>query len=45
MALPLVENLLSITRMNGADMGGITKNDEILEEVLSEAGHGFQKAP
>ena len=23
----MVENLLSITRMNGADMGGITKND------------------
>ena len=39
----MVENLLSITRMNGADMGGITKNDEILEEVLSEAVMAFKK--
>ena len=39
----MVENLLSITRMNGADMGGITKNDEILEEVLSEAVTAFKK--
>ena len=41
----MVENLLSITRMNGADMGGITKNDEILEEVLSEAVAWLSKAP
>ena len=39
----MVENLLSITRMNGADMGGIAKTDEILEEVLSEAVMTFRK--
>lgn len=39
----MVENLLSITRISGSEMGEITKEDEILEEVLSEAIMTFRK--
>lgn len=37
----MVENLLSITRISGTDT--ITKTDEVLEEVLSEAVLSFKK--
>ena len=37
----MVENLLSITRINGS--GEITKTDQVLEEVLSEAVQSFKK--
>ena len=39
----MVENLLSITRISGAEMGGINKDYELLEEVFSEAVQGFRK--
>ncbi len=39
----MVENLLSVTRINGSEMGGIQKQDEVLEEVLSEAVVNFKK--
>ena len=38
----MVENLLSITRINGEEMS-IKKENEILEEVLSEAVFNFKK--
>ena len=41
----MVENLLSITRMNGADMGSIMKNDEIRRKKSPKAVESFQKAP
>jgi len=39
----MVENLLSITRISGETRGSIRKEDELLEEVLSEAVAGFKK--
>ena len=39
----MVENLLSVTRINGSEMGGIIKQDEMMEEVLSEAVVNFKK--
>ena len=39
----MVENLLSITRISGGEMGQIQKEGEILEEVLSEAVLNFRK--
>ncbi len=39
----MVENLLSITRIGGGETGRIKKNDELLEEVLSEAVQTFRK--
>ena len=39
----MVENLLSITRISGGEMGQIQKEGEILEEVLSEAVMNFRK--
>ena len=39
----MVENLLSITRIGGHDSASIRKNDELLEEVLSEAVQTFKK--
>ena len=39
----MVENLLSITRISGGEVGTIVKEDEVLEEVLSEAVMGFRK--
>ena len=39
----MVENLLSITRISGDDVRGIQKEDEALEEVLSEAVLNFRK--
>lgn len=39
----MVENLLSITRISGSGTGEITKTDELLEEVLSEAVMNFKK--
>ena len=39
----MVENLLSITRITGGKMNSITKKDEMLEEVLSEAVVNFRK--
>ena len=39
----MVENLLSVTRIGGGEMGTIAKEDEVLEEVLSEAVLGFRK--
>lgn len=39
----MVENLLSITRIGNGEMEQIKKEDEILEEVLSEAVMNFRK--
>ena len=39
----MVENLLSITRMGNISTGGIKTEDQILEEVLSEAVMSFKK--
>jgi len=39
----MVENLLSITRIGGEEISNIKKQDEILEEVLSEAVFNFKK--
>lgn len=39
----MVENLLSVTRINGDATGCIKKQEEILEEVLSEAVLNFRK--
>lgn len=39
----MVENLLSITRISGGQIGNIRKEDEILEEVLSESVMNFRK--
>ena len=39
----MVENLLSITRISGDDVRGIQKEDEALEEVLSEVVLNFRK--
>ena len=39
----MVENLLSITRISGGEMGQIRKEGEILEEVFSEAVMNFRK--
>lgn len=39
----MVENLLSITRISGGEMGRIKKQEEILEEVFSEAVMNFRK--
>ncbi len=39
----MVENLLSITRISGEEINNIKKEDEILEEVLSEAVINFKK--
>ena len=39
----MVENLLSITRISGGEMCPIEKQDELLEEVLSEAILSFRK--
>ena len=39
----MVENLLSITRISGGEMGQIQKEGEILEEVFSEAVMNFRK--
>lgn len=39
----MVENLLSITRISGDNTGSIRKENEILEEVLSEAVITFRK--
>ncbi len=39
----MVENLLSITRISGNEIGSIRKEDEVLEEVLSEAVLNFRK--
>ena len=39
----MVENLLSITRISGDEVRGIQKEDEALEEVLSEVVLNFRK--
>ena len=39
----MVENLLSITKITDDKMGGINKQDEVLEEVLGEAALKFRK--
>ena len=39
----MVENLLSITRINEGAVGAIAKEEEVLEEVLSEAVMSFRK--
>lgn len=39
----MVENLLSITRISGEEIQNIHKEEEILEEVLSEAVINFKK--
>lgn len=39
----MVENLLSITRIDGDRVGGINKQEEAVEEVLSEALMNFSK--
>ena len=39
----MVENLLSITRISNGEMGGLHTQEEILEEVLSEAVWNFKK--
>ena len=39
----MVENLLSITRINGDEFHNIRKEEEILEEVFSEAVINFKK--
>jgi len=39
----MVENLLSVTRMSGGETAKIKKEEEILEEVLSEAVMNFKK--
>ena len=39
----MVENLLSITRISGGKPGAIKKEDEVLEEVLSEVVVKFKK--
>lgn len=39
----MVENLLSITRISGSGTEEISKTDELLEEVLSEAVMNFKK--
>lgn len=39
----MVENLLSITRISGGQIGNIRKEEEILEEVLSESVVNFRK--
>lgn len=39
----MVENLLSITRMSGSDTGNLSLQDELLEEVVSEAVTNFKK--
>ena len=39
----MVENLLSITRINEDEVRGIQKQDEMLEEVLSEVALDFKK--
>ncbi len=39
----MVENLLSITRISGGEIGRIKKQDEIVEEVFSEAVLNFRK--
>ena len=39
----MVENLLSITRISGAEGAVLQKTDEVLEEVLSEAVLSFRK--
>ena len=39
----MVENLLSITRISGAEISRINKQEEIVEEVLSEAVMSFRK--
>ncbi len=39
----MVENLLSITRISGEEINNISKEEEILEEVLSEAVFNFKK--
>ena len=39
----MVENLLSITRISGAEISCINKQEEIVEEVLSEAVMNFRK--
>lgn len=38
----MVENLLSITKISGEEMNNIRKEEEILEEVLSEAVFNFK---
>ena len=40
----MVENLLSVTRISG-EHSSLIKNDELLEEVLSEAVQRFRKRP
>lgn len=39
----MVENLLSVTRINGGQVGGIQKQEEMLEEVLGETVVNFKK--
>ena len=39
----MVENLLSITRISGEEMNNIHKEEEVLEEVFSEAVLNFKK--
>lgn len=39
----MVENLLSITRISGCEVGAINKQEEVLEEVLGEAVQKFGK--
>ena len=39
----MVENLLSITRISGDEIGQIKKQEEIVEEVFSEAVMNFRK--
>ena len=39
----MVENLLSITRISGGEISRINKQDEIVEEVFSEAVMNFRK--
>lgn len=39
----MVENLLSITRMSGSESGRLNLQDELLEEVISEAVGNFKK--
>ena len=39
----MVENLLSITKISGEEVNNIRKEDEILEEVFSEAVVNFKK--
>lgn len=39
----MVENLLSITRISGGNVQGIQKEEEMLEEVLSEVVLNFKK--